>query len=375
MTSADEPGNRLELSSKRCAHFVFRAQQRPHDNDEWVEPMATMNVADDEAGSRGRQPHNGRRGVVPVSVKAIEVNDVTKSFKASAPVLRGVSLAIEPGEMVALIGASGSGKSTLIRTIAGLTTIDTGPGHIGVLGSTMQDQGRVAGSAKTQRAKIGVVFQQFNLVPRLTVLTNVCLGLLGQVPSWRGTAGRFSQDEKKRAMIALDRVGIAEHALKRGSELSDGQQQRAAIARTLVQGAEILIADEPIASLDPSSARRVMEILASLNRDQGITVLVSLHQVEYALGYCPRTIALRAGEVVYDGASSALTPDFLSELYGAEGETLFLPSLNQFGGSHAARVTNGSHPRTAGAPATVARMQTARPVVPAANGHTLAAGV
>jgi phosphonate transport system ATP-binding protein len=171
------------------------------------------------------------------------------------------------------------------------------------------------------------VFQQFNLVPRLSVLTNVSLGLLGQIPAWRGTLGRFSALEKKRAMHALQRVGIAKHALKRGSELSGGQQQRAAIARTLVQGAEILIADEPIASLDPSSARRVMDILSELNREDGITVLVSLHQVEYALNYCPRTIALRNGEVAYDGPSSALSPAFLGELYGADSEQLFLPGL------------------------------------------------
>ena len=164
-------------------------------------------------------------------------------------------------------------------------------------------------------------------MPRLSVLTNVCLGLLGQIPSLRGTFARFSPDEKRRVMHALQRVGIAEHALKRGSELSGGQQQRAAIARTLVQGSEILIADEPIASLDPKSARRVMDILAELNRADGITILVSLHQVEYALIYCPRTIALRDGRVVYDGPSSRLTPAFLADLYGAESEELFLPGL------------------------------------------------
>jgi phosphonate transport system ATP-binding protein len=137
------------------------------------------------------------------------------------------------------------------------------------------------------------------------------------------TLGRFSMDEKRRAMRALGRVGIAEHALKRGCDLSGGQQQRAAIARTLMQGAEFIVADEPIASLDPSSARRVMDILADLNQRDNITVLVSLHQVEYTLRYCPRTIALKAGEIVYDGPSRALTPEFLAALYGAESEDLF----------------------------------------------------
>ena len=119
-------------------------------------------------------------------------------------------------------------------------------------------------------------------------------------------------------MRALARVGIAEHALKRASELSGGQQQRAAIARSLVQGAELSIADEPIASLDPASARRVMDLLADMNRNDGLTVLMSLHQVEYAMKYCPRTIALKAGKVAYDGPSGALTPAFLTDLYGAE---------------------------------------------------------
>jgi phosphonate transport system ATP-binding protein len=162
-------------------------------------------------------------------------------------------------------------------------------------------------------------------VSRLSVLTNVLLGLLGQVPRWRGSLGRFTRDEKLRAMRALQRVGIEEHALKRGSELSGGQQQRAAIARTLLQGADVLLADEPIASLDPNSARRVMDIVSDLNEREGITVLISLHQVEYALRYCPRTIALRNGGVVYDGPSSSLTPAFLGELYGAESNELFLP--------------------------------------------------
>ena len=261
---------------------------------------------------------------------AVEIISVRKTYRGAAAVLKDISLTIHHGEMVALIGASGSGKSTLIRSIAGLLAIDAARGQakaggINIFGIPMQADGRICGSAMKLRARVGVIFQQFNLVPRLSVLTNVCLGLLGQIPRWRGTLSRFSHAEKQSAMRALARVGIADHALKRGAELSGGQQQRAAIARTLVQGADILIADEPIASLDPSSARRVMDILASLNQQEGITILVSLHQVEYALAYCPRTIALRGGRVVYDGPSSALTAAFLSELYGAESEELFLP--------------------------------------------------
>jgi phosphonate transport system ATP-binding protein len=263
---------------------------------------------------------------LPVPIETV-VNacGVSKSFGGTR-VLDGLSFAIQRGEMVGLIGASGSGKSTLIRTLAGLTAIDhdrrPARSEIQLFSQPIQQRGRVARSANALRARVGVVFQQFNLVPRLSVLTNVCLGLLGQMPLIQATFGHFTVDEKRRAMQALTRVGIAEHALKRGCDLSGGQQQRAAIARALVQGAEIIVADEPIASLDPSAARRVMDILADLNRRDGITILVSLHQVEYALRYCPRTIALKAGRIVYDGPSCALTPEFLSSIYGAESEDL-----------------------------------------------------
>lgn len=263
---------------------------------------------------------------------AIQILAIRKSFVAGNPVLKDISLTIAPGEMVALIGASGSGKSTLIRSVAGLVRIDPPSrnanngesGEIRIFGDLMQQNGKVTASAARLRARVGIIFQQFNLVPRLSVLTNVCLGYLGRIPRWRGTFALFNNAEKLRAMQALARVGIAEHALKRGSELSGGQQQRAAIARTLIQGADIIIADEPIASLDPSSARRVMDILSALNREDKITVLVSLHQVAFALNYCTRTIALRDGRVAYDGPSEALTPAFLGELYGADSEELLL---------------------------------------------------
>ena len=268
----------------------------------------------------------------------IDVRRVSKSFERGVRVLDDVTFSVRRREMVALIGASGSGKSTLIRALAGLVAIERAPGHdaqdrtagsIAIFDQPIQRDGRIVRGAKELRVRVGVIFQQFNLVPRLSVLTNVCLGLLGRMPFVRGTLGNFTMDEKRQAMHALGRVGMTEHALKRGSELSGGQQQRAAIARTLVQGAELLVADEPIASLDPASARRVMDILAEMNRQDGITVLVSLHQVEYALTYCPRAIALKAGKIVYDGPSEGLTPALLSGIYGAESSELFLPSFDQ----------------------------------------------
>ena len=261
----------------------------------------------------------------------IDARGISKSYQRGMPVLDNVTVSLRRGEMVALIGASGSGKSTLIRAIAGLTPIDGRDGkggRIEMMGEPIQRNGRL-NTSRALRARVGVIFQQFNLVPRLSLLTNVCFGLLGRLPIVRGTLGQFNDADKRVAMQALARVGIAEHALKRPNELSGGQQQRAAIARSLVQGAELLIADEPIASLDPASSRRVMDLLADMNRKDGLTVFVSLHQVEYALKYCPRTIALKAGKVAYDGPSSALTPAFLNQLYGAESEELFLSPFEQ----------------------------------------------
>jgi phosphonate transport system ATP-binding protein len=250
------------------------------------------------------------------------VSNLSKTF-GKTRALDKVNLTVERGEMVALIGASGSGKSTLIRHIAGLETADTTGGRIEVLGDLCQSAGRL--NPRLKRGRVSVIFQQFNLVGRLSVLTNVLIGHLGRTPRWRGTLGIFNRDEKMKAQRALERVGIPQVVMQRSSTLSGGQQQRAAIARTLVQEAEIIIADEPISALDPSSARRVMDVLSKINAEDGITVVVSLHQVEYARRYCPRTVAMRDGAIVYDGPSSALSNKFLAELYGAASEELVLP--------------------------------------------------
>ncbi|MCM2328476.1 MAG: phosphonate ABC transporter ATP-binding protein [Lysobacter sp.] len=247
---------------------------------------------------------------------------LSKSFGAKQKALSDVRLELQPGEMVALIGASGSGKSTLLRHISGFVGGDAGSGPVRVGDHEIQAGGRVARNIRDLRAEVGFIFQQFNLVGRLTVMTNVLMGQLPRIPAWRSLVGRFTKAEKAEAWHALRSVGIEGIAWQRASTLSGGQQQRVAIARALVQRARIILADEPIASLDPESARNVMEILARINREQGITVLVSLHQVQFARRYCTRTVALRLGEVVYDGPSAALEAGMLRRLYGAAVEEM-----------------------------------------------------
>ena len=254
---------------------------------------------------------------------AIRVDRLNKSF-GRKQALFDLALSVQPGEMVALIGASGSGKSTLLRHLAGLACGDAG--SIEVLGRQVQADGRLDGAVRRQRADIGYIFQQFNLVGRLSVLQNVLLGGLGRMPRWRGSLSLFNAEERQRAMQALERVGLAEFAAQRASTLSGGQQQRVAIARALCQQAEVILADEPIASLDPESARKVMEILADINRRDGKTVVVTLHQVDYAVRYCQRAVALKGGRIHFDGPTDSFNPDFLNDLYGGDLDiSLLLP--------------------------------------------------
>ncbi|MDP3322743.1 MAG: phosphonate ABC transporter ATP-binding protein, partial [Hydrogenophaga sp.] len=248
-----------------------------------------------------------------------------KHFANGKHALRDINLCIRQGEMVALIGASGSGKSTLLRHVAGLVVADAGEGSlIEIDGCCVQQGGRVHRDIRKVRSQIGFVFQQFNLVDRLPVMANVLVGRLHRMPLWRSLTRWFNAQERAMAIEALARVGIADCHAQRASTLSGGQQQRAAIARTLVQGARVVLADEPIASLDPESSRKVMEILTRINREDGSTVVVSLHQVDMALKYCPRVIALHQGQVVFDGAASALTPALLRELYGMHADEMLM---------------------------------------------------
>jgi phosphonate transport system ATP-binding protein len=250
------------------------------------------------------------------------VRHVSKTFGARRA-LDDVSLEVAAGEMVALIGPSGSGKSTLLRSITGLTTLDAGEGEIDVFGRRTQAHGKVAVDARRARAGVGFIFQQFNLVGRLSLYTNVALGSLGRIGFWRGLFGLWPPETRALAMQALGRVGAAEAAGQRANTLSGGQQQRGAIARALVQQARIILADEPVASLDPVSARRVMDILRDLNRDDGLTVLVTLHQVDYAMRYCSRVVALREGRVAYDGPTPGLTRERLVDIYGPQFEDAY----------------------------------------------------
>ncbi|HVY33729.1 MAG TPA: phosphonate ABC transporter ATP-binding protein [Caulobacteraceae bacterium] len=248
---------------------------------------------------------------------AFDVHAVSKTFGTRAA-LDAVSLTIAPGEMVALIGPSGSGKSTLLRTLNGLIPIDGGEGRVEAFGQSVQAGGRVSDHVRQVRARIGFVFQQFNLVGRLSLYANVALGTLARLPPWRGLLGLWPKAEAMEVMSALVRVGVAEYAGQKASTLSGGQQQRGAIARVLAQKAQAVLADEPVASLDPVSARKVMALLSDLNRIDGLTVVVSLHQVEYALRYCSRVVALKAGKLVYDGPSLGLDRERLVEIYGPE---------------------------------------------------------
>jgi phosphonate transport system ATP-binding protein len=257
-------------------------------------------------------------------MSAIQVQALNKTFHTKK-VLTALDLSIPRGAMVALIGASGSGKSTLLRHLAGLTKADSGQDcRVEVLGQTMQSNGILSRDVRRLRANIGYVFQQFNLVGRLSVLQNVLLGCLGRMPRLRGTLGLFSQEDKERALQALERVGLLEHAYRRASTLSGGQQQRVAIARTLCQQADVILADEPIASLDPESARKVMESLRRINQQDGKTVIVTLHQVDYAVKYCRHAIALKDGVKHFDGPVSELSNSFLNKLYGSSMESSFI---------------------------------------------------
>ena len=253
--------------------------------------------------------------MAPTTPYAIQITQASKSFGRSALALNNVNITIRPGECVGLLGASGSGKSTLMRSICGLERLDGTQSSIELFGQVLQKGGVLSSDIRQMRQNTAIIFQQFNLIGRMNVLSNVLTGLLPRMPLWRSLTGQFNRQEQMDALKALAAVGLADYANQRASTLSGGQQQRAAVARALLQGAKILLADEPVASLDPEAGRRVMDCLQDLNRTQNLTLVVSLHNVAMARKYCARIVALRGGAVVYDGLPDGLDKAVLTELY------------------------------------------------------------
>lgn len=252
----------------------------------------------------------------------LEIKDLCKAYNPAVPVLRGINLQIGQGEFVGIIGLSGAGKSTLLRCINRL--IDATSGEIivprsllglPVNGATVDVLRLAPQELRLLRRKIGMIFQQFNIVRRLSVIENVLSGGLGYQPALRSTLRIFSEVERRHALNNLKRVGLLAHAYKRADELSGGEQQRVAIARTLMQQPAIILADEPVASLDPTLARVVLDILKRVCREDGITALVSLHTLELTRAYADRVVGLKRGEIFCDCAAGDLTDTIADAVY------------------------------------------------------------
>lgn len=246
----------------------------------------------------------------------LRIENLTKVFPDGTVALNNVSFEVKDGEFLTIIGLSGSGKSTLLRCINRL--IDPTEGRV-----AWDDIDITAAQGKDLRLirrRIGMIFQQFNLVKRSTVMTNVLSGRLGYANPWLSLLHRFSSADRQRAVTALERMGISEKADNRADQLSGGQQQRVGIARALMQEPHLMLADEPVASLDPVLAHSILQYLELLNRQDGITVLCSLHFLDLVHRYASRVIGLKDGEVVFDGLPSELTRERFKEVYGEEAE-------------------------------------------------------
>ncbi|MBT0566451.1 phosphonate ABC transporter ATP-binding protein [Williamsia sp. CHRR-6] len=247
--------------------------------------------------------------VVPAD---IELDDVSVTYPNGHQALSHVSLRIPAGQMVAVVGLSGAGKSTLIRVLNGLVPITSGA--ITVAGRRVDQLG--SSGLRDLRSQIGMIFQGFNLSERSTVIDNVLMGRLHSTPLWRSLTGSFAAADVELAMQALERVGIVEKAYQRASSLSGGQKQRVAIARALAQQPRVMLADEPVASLDPPTSHTVMRDLRRINTDLSITVIVNLHFLDLAREYGSRLIGLRGGEVVFDGTGADADETVFERIYG-----------------------------------------------------------
>ena len=242
----------------------------------------------------------------------ITFSNVTKVHPNGTVGLKDVDLSIADGEFVAVIGLSGAGKSTLIRAINRMHPISSG-----TLTVNGTDVMKLSGKGlRRLRRGIGMIFQSFNLVTRTTVIRNVLTAFVPDLPLWRRILGIFSRSAKLKALEALDKVGILEKEYSRVDQLSGGQQQRVALARTLAQNPSIILADEPVAALDPVTAKAVMDDFRNINRNMGITVIINIHHVELALEYCDRVIGVRSGEIVFDGPASLVDESVLASIYG-----------------------------------------------------------
>ena len=246
----------------------------------------------------------------------IVFDHVSKVYPNGTVGLDDVDLTIADGEFVAIIGRSGAGKSTLLRSVNRMHRITSGT--LTVNGTNVSSlSGK---SLRRFRRGIGMVFQSFNLVTRTSVIQNVLAACVPDMPFWRVLLGAFRKADKIKALESLNKVGILDKAYMRADQLSGGQQQRVALARTLTQDPKIILADEPVAALDPVTAKQVMQDFVRINKDMGITILLNIHHVELALEYADRIIGIRAGKIVYDGPSANVDKDVLAAIYG-EDET------------------------------------------------------
>ena len=247
----------------------------------------------------------------------IQFDHVSKVYPNGTVGLDDVNLTIRDGEFVAIIGRSGAGKSTLLRSVNRMHRITSGTltGN-GINVSTLSGK-----SLRRFRRGIGMVFQSFNLVTRTTVIKNVLSACVPGMPFWRVLLGIFRREDKMKALESLDKVGILDKAYIRADQLSGGQQQRVALARTLTQDPQIILADEPVAALDPVTARQVMQDFVRINKEMGISILLNIHHVELAIEYADRIIGIRAGRIVYDGPSKQVDQAVLNAIYGDDAET------------------------------------------------------
>jgi phosphonate transport system ATP-binding protein len=244
----------------------------------------------------------------------IEVAGLRVTFPPDVVAVDGVDLTVRPGEFVVVLGRSGSGKTTLLRSLNRL--VEPTAGVIRVAGRTVTGAGPA--ELRVIRRQIGMIFQQFNLVRRASVLDNVLAGRLGYVPEWPSLAGRFPPRDRALARECLAQVGLADFAARRADTLSGGERQRVAIARALAQEPQVILGDEPTASIDPTLAGSIMSILARINRDRRLTLVVSQHQLDTALQYGTRIVGFRAGRVVFDGPPAAVSPAVVQAIYGEE---------------------------------------------------------